>query len=374
MNILVVGNYREGSGWSRACIDMILSLDAAGANMFCRNLPILGKQVEIPARISELESKSIPKLDAVVQSTLPHLYSYEGRAGLNVARYFTETSHFRASGWADNINMMDLALVSCQQGYQASRDSGVRIPIEVVPCATDVVQYQQNYAEPPQLEPFAGFTFYAIGEWVRRKNFFGLLQAYFLEFSVNEPVRLVLKVNHSGFSPDRLREELQKSLNGITNGMKLHGKAQNYPALQVIAERLTDDEMRGLHCSSDCFVLPSYGEGMCYPAIDAMGFGKTPIVTGCTAFQDYITNTTGWLVDTHSVPVFGETETFESLFVGDEHWSLVNINSLRCAMREAYENTHLREEKASNGIEAVYGLSYETIGQKTLSILESALH
>ena len=58
MNILYIGHYKEGSGWSQAAIDYILALDSIGENVVCRNITLTSDKVDnIPKRILELEKK-----------------------------------------------------------------------------------------------------------------------------------------------------------------------------------------------------------------------------------------------------------------------------------------------------------------------------
>lgn len=373
MKILIVGNYREGTGWSRACVEMIRSLDVVGADVTCRNLDVVGNGQVVPS-IAHLEKPLTGKYDVVIQHVLPHMMSFDGNFRLNVARYFTETTNFRGSNWPQSINLMDLALVSCKQSKKASVDSGVTIPTQVVPVSLDADIYQQSYGPPLGMSRDYRFTFYSIFDLCRRKNLFALLQAYFLEFTANDPVRLILKASVPGLSADGAAQHISEEIQKVKEGMKLYGEHSRYPDVEIICERLTDEEMNGLHQLGDCFVLPSYGEGACYPALDAMGFTNPVIATGCTAFQDYLTPQNGWPIDAARVPVFGETRTFQDLFSSSEDWFLPNIKELRNAMREAFANKPLRLSKGCKAAETVFQFNSETIGQQTLEVLEAALH
>ena len=43
MKVLYIGHYKEDSGWSRAAINNILALDAAGVNVVCRDIKLTNK-------------------------------------------------------------------------------------------------------------------------------------------------------------------------------------------------------------------------------------------------------------------------------------------------------------------------------------------
>ena len=374
MKVLYIGVYRDGTGWGQAAIDYILSLDAAGVEVVPRALKLNGRQHVPPERVLELESKSSRGCDVVVQHVLPHQMDYNGRM-FNVGLFASETSDFRASVWPDRLNCMDKVVVINRQQAEAARRSGVTVPIYVVPHATDISRFQRSYEPLESLRPYkerGDFLFYFIGEMVRRKNLAALLKAFHLEFDPSEPVQLVIKTDRPGLPPDESRRHVEAFCNEIKRGLKLHGgKVEHYKEEVVITDRLTDQGMMRLHATCDCFVLPSYGEAWAIPAFDAMAMGKTPIVTACTGFLDYLSDSEGWLVRCHEEPVFGVNDTFEDLFVGSESWSAVDISHMRRCMRDAYEKESLRKEKATNGIAKAYDFSYGVIGPVLKKALEN---
>lgn len=366
MKALYISNYRDGTGWSQAAIDYILSLDAAGVDVVCRPIKLNDANHPIPARILELEARSSSGCDVVLQHALPHLFDYNGKFKKNVGMYATETSDFRSSSWAERINCMDHAVVFNRQSKAASIKSGVTVPISVIPHACDVSRFQRAYPEFEQLKPYKDrgeFLFYTVGEMTRRKNLAALVKAFHLEFHPDEQVGLVIKTSRPGTSPDECKQRVIEFCTEIKRGMKLHGGDPSECKQEiVITDRLTDQGMLRLHATCDVFVQPSYGEAWSIPAFDAMAMGKTPIVTECTGYKDYVSDEEGWLVPYHSEPVFGVNDTFDDLFVGTETWSAVDISHLRACMREAFEDSRLREEKAAKGIERAYDFSYEAVG------------
>jgi glycosyltransferase involved in cell wall biosynthesis len=376
MKVLYIGVYRDSTGWGQAAIDYILSLDAAGVDVVPRALKLNNRKPNLPERLLELEAKSSRGSDVVIQNVLPHQMDYNGRM-LNVGLFFTETSDFKASTWADRLNCMDALVVSNLQQVEAARKSGIKnMPVYVVPCATNIERFQRSYEPLDLLKPYrerGEFLFYFVGEMVRRKNLASLLKAFHLEFDPSEPVQLVLKTDRPGASPEESRKHIEAYCSEIKRGMKLHGgKIEHYKEEVVITDRLTEQGMMRLHAGCDCFVLPSYGEAWAIPAFDAMAMGKTPIVTACTGFLDYLSNNEGWLVRSHEEPVFGVNDTFEDLFVGSESWSAVDINHLRRCMRDAYEKESQRMEKATCGIARAYDFSYEAVGPQLKKALEHA--
>lgn len=371
---MYVGAYRDGTGWAQAATDYILALDAAGVDVVPRAVKLNDAKLPIPERVRELEAKSARGCDVVVQHVLPHMMDYNGRL-FNVGLYASETSDFRSTTWADRLNAMDKAVVVNRQMVVAARRSGVKIPLEVVPHATDVSRFQRSYEPLDALRPYkdAGeFLFYTVGEFNRRKNLLSLLKAFHLEFDPSEPVRLVIKTASPGMSPEQSRSRVEHLCEEVKRGLKLHGgDTDRYAREVVITERLTPEGVMRLHATCDCFVQPSFGEAWSIPAFDAMGMGRTPIVTAATGYLDYVSDDTGWLVGCHEEPVFGVTDTFSDLFVGSETWSSVDIGDLRRCMRVAYANAALREEKAGNGITRAYDFAYEAVGPMLRKAIQS---
>lgn len=365
MRVVYVGVFRDGTGWAQAAIDYVLSLDAAGVDVVPRCLKLNGSKPELPPRLLELEAKSSQGCDVVIQHVLPHHTDVNGRFGANIALFASETSDFRKTSWADRLNLMDNVWVINRQMVEAAHASGVKKPIAVIPHATDVEKFQKSYPTLSLLKPYKNnFLFYWAGEFVRRKNLQGLLQAFHSEFDPSEPVKLVIKTNKSGMSPQEVHQHAKAFCSKIKHGLKLHSSERHYNEEIIITDRLAEEEMGQLHSSCDCFVMPSYGEAWCIPGFDAMGFGKTPIVSTNTGFLDYIDDSVGWLIPCQPAPVFGVDDTFSELYTGHEHWQVPNIMELRRAMREAFENRSLREQKALEGMGRIYDFSYEKIGGK----------
>ena len=138
-----------------------------------------------------------------------------------------------------------------------------------------------------------------------------------------------------------------------------------------------------LHNTCDCFVMPSYGESWCLPTFDAMAMGKTPICSDIGGMSEFIGYTklyteigngsaaAGWLVPTHEEPCFGMAadNILPDLFMGNENWRSIDVNELRMAMREAFEDKEGRKSMADIGIDRAYDFSYEAVGKQMRNVL-----
>jgi len=407
MKVLYIGPYKDETGWAHAAIENIMALDAAGVDVVCRPMKLNDATAEVPAKLLELESKSDKNCDVVIQNCLPHHTDYNGSFDKNIAYYFTETSHFRNSVWAERLNLMDEGWVPCDSVLEASRESFVDIPLNIVPVPCNVEKYQKKY-EPLDMPHLKDkFVFYTIGEVHRRKNLADLIKAYHLEFGPEEPVALVIKGSLPGMPAGEVDKHIGEMCNQIKTQLKLYHSPQIYLPETIITQHLTEEELMRLHATCDCYVSPSYGEGWNMPAFDAMAMGKTPICTkqgGPTDFliwdQTSILNEdgsftpdrrpiggqpnpmegrygsihnslAGWLVEAQEEPVFGMKEgTFPDLYVGNESWAAINIAELRRAMREAFENVEERTKRAENGVVRAYDYSHLRVGSLMRDLLD----
>lgn len=368
---LFLGVYRQPTGYGQAARDYILALDAAGVDVVPRPVFLGQERCGIPERIVELEKKSASGATHVIQHLLPHLYEYAGGVK-NIGLFAWETSHFRGSTWAEKLNTLDEAWVINRKQFYASVQSGVNVPIRVVPHATDIRRFERNYPPLEELQAkLAGaFTFYTIGELVRRKNLAGLLKAFHLEFDPNEPVALVIKASIPGKSPMEVASYLEGMTTDIKQGLKLYRDVAHYHREHVVTDRLSPEGMMRLHATCDCFVQPSYGEAWSIPAFDAMAMGRTPIVSGNSGFLDWMSPETGWLIECRPEPVFAVMDSFADLYTGAEEWQMPSIDHLRRAMREAFENRELRRQKAEAGIDRAYAFTYENVGNYMRQLLD----
>lgn len=373
MKVLFIAPYRDGTGYAHAAIDTILAMDAAGIDIIPRPIKLNNHNTTIPERIEELENKSSRGADFVIQHTLPSMMEFDGHFKANIAMYCSETSNFKASNWSSKLNCMDIAWVPSNQMIDAARQSGVTIPISKIPYPIDVSKFEKSYKPVKIQEKGDTFTFYTIAEMNKRKNLGALIRAFHTEFEPNEPVSLVIKTHHPRMSSAECKNCVVNDCQSIKEKLNIYPDSSFYKQEIIITDMLTDDSLYRLHSTCDCFVLPSHGEAWGIPAFDAMGFGKTPIVTNWGGFKEFVTDDTGWLVDCYEEQVFG-IQSGGELYTGKETWAAVSIEHLRKCMRAAYVDSKLRKQKAELGIQKVYDFSYELVGSFIKKELESYEH
>lgn len=361
MKVLWIGNPLDGTGWSQACINYVLSLDSVGVDVVLRSIKLNNNTVKVPQRIKELLAKDSKGCDICVQQVLPHMMDYNGRFKKNIGLLFSEMSNFSNNIWVDKLNLMNEVWVPSDSCIRDCCESGVNSTIRKIQHPHDISKYSQSY------EPFSlgsGFKFYFIGEFNRRKNISALIKAFNIAFSRDDDVELIIKTN---VSPD----VFNKFSTEIKSGLRLYDSINKYKQEILINEYFTDEEIMRLHASCDCFVMPSYGEGWNIPAFDAMAMGKTPIVTEGTGMDEYISNKfTGFTVRSIDEASFGMMDSLPLLHTAVERCKSVSTLTLAKTMRLVYEYKTLREQVSNQGIDYAMNFTYEFIGNRIKKILE----
>lgn len=211
-------------------------------------------------------------------------------------------------------------------------ESGVRVPVEVVPLGHDIADYYP--LERPRHES-APYTFAWSGTPDFRKGWDVVYRAFRLAFGNREDVRLRL---HFRKLPDHAR----------------FGDAN----VEVVDGRLPLPAMRRFYQEADCFVFPSRGEGWGMPPREAAATGLPVITTAWSGLQQDIEQ---WALplDVKELrpAAFGHWEPGD---VGE--WAEPDIDHLVELMRLCVQN---RDDAAAVGSRSAAWLAASTTWDRT---------
>lgn len=222
--------------------------------------------------------------------------------------------------WVRQANKMNEVWVPSEFNKQTFINSGVRVPIHIVPLGVDTAYFNPSIAA-NRID--GQFTFFSIFEWGERKAPDLLLKAFSDEFNRDEDVVLVCKVNN--FDPSVNVQKQVSALQLRKNGGRIR------IAMNHILKRY---ELGVLYRSADCFVLPTRGEGWGMPILEAMACGLPAIATNWSSQVDFMTKDNSLPLEVEKlVPAIAKCPYYRGF-----EWAEPSYEHLRTLMRWVYEN------------------------------------
>jgi len=293
----------DNSGYAQACRGNILSLNSLNVPItlspvsFEELRPNLGKDERV---LRSLVNKDID-YNIVIIHTTPEFWSrHKEMDKTNVGYTIWETSKLHPD-WKDYINNnVEKVLVGCEWNIEVFKNSGVTLPIGVVPHGINVAEF--NDIEPYNISGVSkdDYMFYSIFQWTERKHPIALIKAYWYAFQNNEKVALVLKVYRGNYE-----EEEKDAIRNTVKILKNQTPMDCHPKLCLILDMLSQNEMLGLHARGDCYVSLDRGEGFGLSPFAAGAASNPIIVTGFGGVTEYAKERNSYLVDYTLTPVSG---------------------------------------------------------------------
>lgn len=364
MKLLYIGHYKEGSGWSNAAINTIQAISTTDINVVCRNIKLNNIENNPGDLISSLEQKDLADVDYCIQHVLPHHIVGTNKFKKNIAYFVHEFDSIKHHHWHNNLQLVDEIWVpNLDSKLNLVNDGFDTNKVRVIPYAFDTAKYTDENKRVMFGNKNHTFKFYFICEIDDRKNIESIVKCFHSEFHASEPVSLVLKVKKSGMNPKALRQGIMQMCDEIKSNLRMYKDLADYNHEIIITDDFTNEQIKILHLSCDCYVGPTHGEGWGIPAFDAMCYGKTPICGnegGAKEFIDQDNKNTGWLVNGMMNICYHRNPAFDDIFTGSHHWFVPNELEVKKAMRYYYENRNNIDR--SQGLKRGEQFSYNKIG------------
>jgi glycosyltransferase involved in cell wall biosynthesis len=222
---------------------------------------------------------------------LPLWVSYpEWTKTYNIGYWFWELENF-PQAWQYATHMVDEIWVATEFIAQAMRKSGKKVVKIPFPLEFDLPPESMNKEyfglNPNEFTFIFSFDFNSMSE---RKNPQATIKAFKRAFPKRDHcARLILKtMNGSHYA------QLRKNLEALID---------QDPRIEIRDEYLTQDEMRGLIRSADCFISLHRVEGLGLGLAEAMYMGKPALATGYSGNTEFMNSTNSMIVPYKLVPV-----------------------------------------------------------------------
>lgn len=327
MKIKYIGNFTDGTGWAKASTYNALALTSAGFDVYCQEVKYNKNQVVLEDQILELLNKESATYDIVVQHVLPKDYRYFGGVK-NVGFVALESIILTNMIWLKNLNMMDELWVPNTASKNCLVNSGISYEkIKVLPHTFNYekIVNTNDGASISQLDNNFNFAF--VGEFSKRKNLEALLRAFHGEFDYIEPVNLFIKTSSNLETLNGFRTDVRKR-------MKLGSR---YKEEIIVCDYLPEDVLTSIVKQCHAFVMPSYGEAWCYPAMEAMAAGLPIVYTNGIGIEDYQEYESSFAVESYASYCYGATDTFDDIYTSRDLWREINVADLQMTMRKVFE-------------------------------------
>jgi len=365
--IKYTGPILDNSGYSKACRGNILALYHAGVPITLNSIsfesarPDLGEDGKI---IYSLIDKKIDYNINLIHTTPEFWSQHKERTACNIGYTIWETTKLH-DDWPDYINNnVDKVLVGCKWNESVFKNSGVTIPIGVVPHGININEF--NTIAPYQIAGVrdTDFVFYSIFQWTERKCPLALLKAYYHAFQNNEEVVLVLKAYGNDYSA----KQKQSIVNAIKH-LKWNMPMPVFPKVVLIGNMLTEDEISAVHARGDCYVSLDRGEGFGLSPFTAGAAGNPIIVTGFGGSTEYAKEDNSYLVDYTLTPVYGMP--WSRWYNGTQLWAEPDVIDGANKMKYVYEHQENAKVNGQGLQEYIReNFSWEVIARKIISEIE----
>lgn len=340
-----IGPVNDYSGYGAAARNYALSLHKAGVplTLFPRNFdpkPPPTSSEEEKKLLNELVGKRI-NYDVVLIHLTPDLYpQYIEKGKYNIGYVAWETTGLHPR-WVNACNSVQEMWVPCGCNKEALLDSGVKVPVHVIPHGIDTDMFLGLEDQPFHIKGLSEntFKFYGIFQWMYRKNPEGLLRAYFNAFDDSDDVALLLKTYRMGMSRDK--EYIRDKILEIKKDMNIG----HYPKVILISDLLSKTQMAGIHVLGDCCVGLHRGEGWGLPLFEAGLAGNPVIATGWGGNTEFMNENNSYLVN-YQMSWVSRMAYFNHWYLGNHRWAEPDQCHASDLMRHVYDH---REEAFEKG-------------------------
>lgn len=166
--------------------------------------------------------------------------------------------------WIDYLKAADEVWVPSNWCRDVFANAGIKA--EVVPLGYDDDTFKYIDRTPAE-ETHRSFTFLHYNAFNIRKGFTEVFKAFNKAFEKTEPVKMIFKTT--------------------LNTPPIPIVQSEYPNIQVVCNKLSQQELQRLCGSADCFVFPSRGEGFGITPLEAMATGLPAIIPNAHGIAHY---------------------------------------------------------------------------------------
>lgn len=316
-----------------------------------------------------LEKEDADLLRQAIDKPMPEKYIYFNRTTLDCFKSYPDAiKTFVATVWEvdpvpdyflDTFRNIEADGIIVPSSFNKRMiDGKIDKPVHLIREGLDLSRYNSEEKELSE----GTFKFLSVFQWLPRKGYDILLEAYFKEFQDHEDVALVIKTSSLNYEV----VPSSKILGDIAKVKKKFGKKV---PVYVLPTYVKYKEILELYNECDSYVCTSRAEGYCIPALEAMASNLPLIITGWGGQTDFANHDNAYLLDYNLSPVPPQWYTGD--FQPHQVWAEPSVEHLQSMMRRVYENRHEAKEKAKKAKQLTLDYDYRLIAKDLENVLFS---
>ena len=350
------------SGWEVFSRGVLIALDKIGVRVALKpkdswNLQKCILDDEDLSRLNRMCSTRVHPSSMQITHQFPS-WEYVNSDGFKATNFHVCYSIFETSlcptTWSPTLSKMEEVWVLSEFNRIGWEKSGLK-NVNVSPVGIDSELFNPS-AEPIRVKNAKGFKFITNGDFTERKGFELLIEAFVKEFSGDDDVCLIFKSHYGGFT----RAHKIALLETIKR-MVRYWKKQNPPKVLLFGEKLPSHVMPSFYTGGDCFVLPTKGEGLGIPYMEALACEIPVIATNWGAQLQFLDQDNAYLVKCNTRVVDDISYIKKCPDALNHEWAICDIDHLRQTMRFVYEFRDEAKKKAMQGRSDMEKLTWQNV-------------
>lgn len=342
--------------------------ESSGYGKAVKNFAEAFSQSKVPTKLNFPRSK---------MNHVSHLSNYQGgtdtdfylhcppyakhRSNNYKIAYFYWEADKLPKNWIKPIRDVHEIWAPCELVRKACLSSGYTGKIKIVPTPMKRFSLKQKIAIPSYFSneyilSDEIYKFYSIFQWHERKGYKELLKAYLSEFTSDDNVVLILKVN-----PLKIKDYDEARISRDILKVKGYLGKKNYPLIFLSKQIVPTRDIHALHALADCYVSPHHGEGWGMPIHDAMFAGNQIITTKFGGVTEYLNDNSAHLIKHELKPVTGMQ--WSPLYGSYQKWAYPSVKHLAGIMRDVYVNHDKYEIKSKNASKLAKTMDIESVAK-----------
>jgi glycosyltransferase involved in cell wall biosynthesis len=251
-------------------------------------------------------------------------------ASYNIAYSMFETTEIPNS-WVPFYNKFDEIWVPSKFCFKSFNRRDLDCRVAIVPLGVERSLYESCSKKENSI-----FTFLSVGQWIDRKGWDLLIQAYTSEFMGESNIRLCIKThNDQKTNEEMIREYLSSDVKNTTY----------MPRIMIKNQKVDELDMNLFYREADCFVLPSRGEAFGLPFLESMASGVPVIATDFGGQTDFVNEENGWLIKIMNLRHLSERLCKINSAYCNLWFAEPDVKEIRRVMRYVFENREELNEK-----------------------------